>query len=46
MKRPFNGLRDRSISINQLERRQLRLHSSHRQLTHKDVPLQTGQDHP
>ena len=46
MEEPFNGLCDRSTGINQLERKQLRLHSSYCQLTHEDGPLQTSQDHP
>ena len=46
MKEPFDGLCDRSIGINQLERRQLQLHSGYYWLAHKDGLLQTGQDHP
>ena len=46
MERLFDGLCDRSTGINWLEGRQLRLYSSHHWLTHKDGPLQTGQDYP
>ena len=46
MKRSFDGLCDRSTGINQLEGRQLQLYSSHRQLTHEDGLVQTGQDYP
>ena len=40
-----NGFCDRSTNFNQLEKRQLWLHSSHYWLAHKDGPLQTGQDY-
>ena len=46
MERSFEGLCDRFTGINQLDRRQLRLYSNHCQLTYKDGPLQTGQNHP
>ena len=42
----FDGLCARSTGINQWEKRQLQRHSSHRQSTHKNGLLQTGQDHP
>ena len=45
MKGPFDRLCDRSTGINQLEGRQLQLHSSHCQLTYKDDLVQIGQDY-
>ena len=45
MEKPFNGLCYQSTSIKQVETRQLRLHSSHCRLTHKDSLLETGLDH-
>ena len=45
MEKPFDGLCNQSTNLNQLERKQLQLYSSHYWLAYKDGLLWTGQDH-